>query len=321
MDKVSAQNQMNSLGKERVPFIFIIDYKMKDILIYTLDNIPESILFSFHENNSLKQHNYIEPLISCKSIPDIGTYQKAFNEVRLHIKRGDTYLTNLTFSSEIFLHKSLKELFSIAQAKYKLLIDDKFLVFSPECFIKIENEKISTFPMKGTINASLNNAEIKLLSNIKEQSEHATIVDLLRNDMSTIAKNVTVETYRYLDRISTNHNELLQVSSKITGELPQNYNEKLGDILFSMLPAGSICGAPKKKTLEIIDKVEIHERGYYTGVFGIFDGTNLDSAVMIRFIEKIEGAYFYKSGGGITNMSDLNTEYDELKSKIYVPVG
>lgn len=321
MDKVSAQNQMNSLGKERVPFIFIIDYKMKDILIYTLDNIPESILFSFHENNALKQHNYIEPLISCKSIPDIGTYQKAFNEVRLHIKRGDTYLTNLTFSSEIFLHKSLKELFSIAQAKYKLLIDDKFLVFSPECFIKIEDGKISTFPMKGTINASLNNAEIKLLSNIKEQSEHATIVDLLRNDMSTIATNVAVETYRYLDRINTNHNELLQVSSKITGVLPQNYNEKLGDILFSMLPAGSICGAPKKKTLEIIDKVEIHERGYYTGVFGIFDGTNLDSAVTIRFIEKIEGSYYYKSGGGITNMSDLNTEYDELKSKIYVPVG
>ena len=96
--------------------------------------------------------------------------------------------------------------------------------------------------------------------------------------------------------------------------------ESLGDILFRLLPAGSICGAPKKKTVEIIRKVEGYERGFYTGVFGYFDGQNLDSAVAIRYIERQEDQLVFKSGGGITFMSDWEKEYDEMQKKVYVPV-
>ena len=86
-----------------------------------------------------------------------------------------------------------------------------------------------------------------------------------------------------------------------------------------MLPAGSISGAPKEKTVEIIQEVEGQPRGYYTGVFGIFDGASLDTAVMIRFIEQSDGEMFFRSGGGITTLSCADDEYQELLEKIYVP--
>ena len=86
-----------------------------------------------------------------------------------------------------------------------------------------------------------------------------------------------------------------------------------------MLPAGSISGAPKPKTLEIIRSVEADFRGYYTGVYGYFDGQNLDSAVAIRFLEKQENKFFYRSGGGVTSQSNCSEEYQELLDKIYVP--
>lgn len=76
----------------------------------------------------------------------------------------------------------------------------------------------------------------------------------------------------------------------------------------------------QKKTVEILKEIEGYERGFYTGVFGIFDGKNLDSAVMIRFIEKDkDGNLFYKSGGGITCDSDCKSEYEEMIDKIYLP--
>jgi para-aminobenzoate synthetase component 1 len=87
-----------------------------------------------------------------------------------------------------------------------------------------------------------------------------------------------------------------------------------------MLPAGSICGAPKAKTISIIQEVEQDPRGYYTGIFGYFDGEILDSAVNIRYLEKNDERLLYRSGGGITFLSDQESEYKELIEKIYVPV-
>jgi para-aminobenzoate synthetase component 1 len=95
----------------------------------------------------------------------------------------------------------------------------------------------------------------------------------------------------------------------------------LGEIILKLLPAGSITGAPKPKTLEIINRGENYKRDFYTGIFGYFDGKNLDSAVMIRFIENKNGQLYFKSGGGITSMSDATKEYDELIQKIYVPIN
>ena len=180
---------------------------------------------------------------------------------------------------------------------------------------------IRSFPMKGTIDASIENAEKVILSDEKEMAEHYTIVDLIRNDLSLVAKNVRVERFRYFDRINTNEKCLLQVSSEIAGELETDWNEKIGTIFNKLLPAGSITGAPKKKTIEIIQNAEIEPRGYYTGVAGIFDGMSVESAVMIRFVEYRKGDLFYHSGGGITVNSICEQEYMEMIEKVYVPVN
>ena len=99
-----------------------------------------------------------------------------------------------------------------------------------------------------------------------------------------------------------------------------NYLSNLGTLLVSLLPAGSVSGAPKTKTLEIIRIAEGENRGFYTGAFGYFDGTVLDSGVMIRYIEKQGDQFYYRSGGGVTAQSELQKEYQELIDKIYVPV-
>jgi para-aminobenzoate synthetase component 1 len=173
--------------------------------------------------------------------------------------------------------------------------------------------------MKGTINAGIPDAEEIILSDEKETAEHNTIVDLLRNDLGMVAENITVKRFRYINKIITPQRELLQVSSEITGKLPANYLSELGDIVCKMLPAGSVSGAPKQSTLEIIRKTEREPRGYYTGVFGYFDGEELDSAVMIRFIEEHNGKKYFRSGGGITAFSDPQKEYNEVIEKIYLP--
>ena len=160
-----------------------------------------------------------------------------------------------------------------------------------------------------------------MLADPKEAAEHATITDLIRNDLSRFATEVTVTRYRYLDELHTHRGLLLQMSSEIRGRLPEGYSSQLGDLFFSLLPAGSITGAPKPRTVQIIREAETYDRGFYTGVTGYFDGRNLDSAVLIRFLEQQpDGTKVFKSGGGITFRSEARNEYEEMKQKVYVPL-
>ena len=199
---------------------------------------------------------------------------------------------------------------------------EKFVCFSPEIFVRINKEGlISSFPMKGTIDATRPDAEKELMENKKEAAEHATIVDLIRNDLSMIAEQVQVKRYRYIDHLTTNKGEILQTSSEITGQLPMDYRENVGTLLFHLLPAGSITGAPKPRTMEIIDEAEGYERDFYTGVMGCYSKGQLDSAVMIRFIDQDDkGQFHYKAGGGITAQSNNDDEYKEVIEKVYVPI-
>ena len=145
----------------------------------------------------------------------------------------------------------MKRYFLSSIAKYKLLYYNSFVVFSPEIFVRINDGEIRSFPMKGTIDASVSDAENVILTDSKEMAEHNTIVDLIRNDLSNVADDVRVVRYRYIDRIRTGKSELIQVSSEITGQLINGYESKLGDIITGMLPAGSVTGAPKKRLSEL----------------------------------------------------------------------
>ncbi len=245
-------------------------------------------------------------------------YKKALKKVKKEIKKGNTYLLNLTFETKLEGDIDLQSIFHSANAPFKLHVKDKFVCYSPERFVQIKDNQISTYPMKGTIEANIPHAMERILANQKETSEHTMVVDLLRNDLGIVGKNIKVEKFRYIDKINAGKKELLQVSSKITADLEENWHERLGDIVSSMLPAGSITGTPKKKTVEIIKTIENYERGFFTGVFGYYDGKSFDSAVMIRFIEKQRNSYVYKSGGGITLDSDVCLEYEEMKDKVYI---
>ena len=323
INKSHAEKIMNELGKNKIPFLFIIDFDMLEPQIIKLNEVnPSEILFNINGRKNYEVQVLPHKEIQFEKYPvPVEVYKKSFDKVLTQIQDGNTYLLNLTFPTEIKINLTLKETFLLSNAKYKLFYKNKFVVFSPESFIRIEGNTISSYPMKGTIDNSIPNAEEIILNDKKETAEHNTIVDLIRNDLSMIASNVEVEKYRYVEKIITNDKSLLQVSSKITGTLKDNYNAKIGEIIFSLLPAGSISGAPKKKTIEIIKDAETYSRGFYTGISGYYDGSVLDSAVMIRFIEREDEKYFYKSGGGITFFSDAKSEYKELIDKVYVPIN
>jgi para-aminobenzoate synthetase component 1 len=313
--------KMNALGAARIPFLFILDFELKNPVVIPLTEAGEAQLkFSIgHDADALKPNDKnIGQTIEKNPVP-FEIYEAGFNQVMKAIQAGDTYLLNLCYSTPISGISSLEDVFEKASAPYKLLWPGKFVVFSPEQYVSITDGMIRTFPMKGTIDAALPNAENTLQHDLKEQEEHATVVDLLRNDLSIIASKVTVDRYRFISKILTRGKTLLQTSSEISGQLSDDYLDNLGDIMQSLLPAGSVSGAPKKRTVELIHSIEPELRGYYTGVFGVFDGKNLDSAVMIRMIEQRQDGYYYRSGGGITYRSEVQAEYQEMIDKVYVP--
>ena len=368
-------DKINQLASQDEPFLFVINYQGDKAFIRLLSDInPEECLFDFEGRGNLS-HVWKETLkeeISEKETwkketwkeeisettwqiepPLYEDYERSFNIVKSNIMAGNSYLTNLTCRVPVSCNLSLEEIFHRAKGKYKLLLRRKrnltpFVCFSPETFVRIKGGRIYSYPMKGTLDASLPNAEKQLMEDRKEAAEHATIVDLIRNDLSRVAENVRVDKYRYIDVLHTNKGDILQTSSEISGSLPEDYRQHLGEILDAQLPAGSITGAPKDKTMQIIQEAEGYDRGFYTGIMGIYDQGELNSAVMIRFIEeetspvdfetdgeknfkakegkasegkepKASRKLYFKAGGGITSKSDCRKEYEEVIQKIYLP--
>ena len=328
-NRMEAVCRMNRLGAERRSFLFVIDYGQDRVMVEEPDQVdPEELLYNLDGVTNVAAANPVNDrenrvsAIRWKTFPVTQeAYADSFHKVVGHIRAGNSYLVNLTCATPVRTDLSLKEIFSRSEARYKLWMKDRFVVFSPEIFVKIRDGHIYSYPMKGTIDATLPDARRRILDDPKETAEHATIVDLIRNDLSMVATEVTVTRYRYIDELPTHKGALLQVSSEIRGRLAGNWQAEAGELLFRLLPAGSITGAPKKKTMEIIAEAETYERGFYTGVMGYFDGDSLNSAVMIRFLEQqADGSLVFKSGGGITSRSDLTSEYNEMKQKVYVPI-
>lgn len=318
-DKTNGFETINTLGQNRTPFLFIISYDKTKIFAQPLDKLDDDIFYKLEDWRNYPVEKRTKDFTFSKFPVDFSTYKKALNNVLEEIRSGNTYLLNLTFKTPIESSFSLKEIFTYSRAKFKLYYKDEFICFSPERFVEIEGNTIATYPMKGTIDANLPYAEKTILADEKEMAEHVMIVDLMRNDLGIIGSDVKVEKFRYVEQIKAGKKELLQVSSKITAKLPSNWKDNLGELLQNLLPAGSISGTPKKSTVNIINHIENYDRGFYTGVFGVFDGTSLRSGVMIRFIEKDDEKLYYKSGGGITIDSDAKSEYEELIDKIYLP--
>ena len=317
------RNRMNHLASGQRPFLFITDAWARRCFVEELNTAAGAdILWDFEGRGNMPFKGTAPgDFRFAAAVPSRDTYSRGFKILRSGQIAGETYLANLTFPSELDCSLSLEDIVFAARARFRLLVPGRFTVFSPERFVRIrETGEISSFPMKGTIDASLPDAERRILNDSKEAAEHVTVVDLIRNDIGRVADRVEVPRYRYITEAGGSGRRLLQVSSEVRGSLGRDWPCRFGDILVKLLPAGSVTGAPKRRTCELLREAEGYDRNWYTGVFGIFDGRTVDSAVSIRFVEqKEDGMMMYKSGGGITIYSDMDTEYAELEAKIYAP--
>lgn len=318
---------MNQAGAERCPFFFALSYDLSEGLFIpnALDLNLQDAGIAFKVGQYASAYHTEEqarPLIVKQYPEEQSRYAERFAVVRSGLEHGDSFLTNLTIRTTIDLSPSasLSSIYQQTEAHYQLLVEGSFVCYSPETFVRIEGNEITTYPMKGTASAEVDQAGETLLSDYKEGCEHSTIVDLMRNDLNRIAERVSVRRFKYLDLLETSRGKIWQMSSEIVGQLESSWHSRLGDIMRELLPAGSISGAPKEATCALISVAEGLSRGYYTGVCGYYDGCRLDSGVLIRFIEQAGDQYFYRSGGGITINSHMEDEYQECLQKIYLPL-
>jgi len=276
-------------------------------------SLPEESEFS--EGYTLKK-----PLLNV----GFAEYQRNISRIKELIAAGDTYQVNYTlkckfnFSGSSFgLYRDLRERQTVAYSAFLKDHDFSILSFSPELFFRKSGRKITVRPMKGTISrgkdACRDKQQMKILEQSpKERSENVMIVDLLRSDLGRVSEVGTVRTNSLFD--IEEYETLFQMTSTISGILKKNLSfEGLFEAIF---PSGSVTGAPKIRTMEIIRKLEKEERAVYTGAVGVFF-PNRDAifnvAIRTLLITGKEGEMGI--GGGITFDSDTRREYEECKLK------
>jgi para-aminobenzoate synthetase/4-amino-4-deoxychorismate lyase len=255
---------------------------------------------------------------------DKEIFSKNIDKIKKYIETGYTYQVNYTTKASYKLVSQIEELISQLifnqSASYIALINegDKIVIsISPELFFKIEDNKIESRPMKGTIRRGLSLIDDKLqlekLKNSKkDHAENIMIVDLIRNDLGRVCEYDTVKT---TSRLNTEKYETVyQLTSTIEGKLK---TESIYKILKNIFPCGSITGAPKIKTMEIIKELEYSERGIYTGAIGFNNGQKTIFNVPIRTLEidKNNNTGHIGIGSGIVWDSNPDDEYEECKSK------
>ncbi len=323
--KKLAIQRLNDLGKRRIPTLFIINYAGDLAYISPLDQLTKEVAIHFPNYQFNSERSLQKPMEKLEiTPPTFEEYRQQFNTLQLALQSGEISLANLTFPTIIKNRLPLEAIFQHTTARYRLLLMHekmRFVSFSPETFIKVKGDSLFTYPMKGTIDATLPDAEKRLLTDPKELEEHQFAVEEAKRDLSLVSKSVTVKRFRYLERVERGAGAILQSSSEVCGRLPSNYHHYLGELLFKLIPAGSITGSPKAATIARLKEIETYDRQFYSGVAGIFDGKEIDSTVLIRFIEEEKGVLTFKSGGGITAQSDCRSEYDELLQKIYLPIS
>lgn len=255
-------------------------------------------------------------------------YKKNIKKIKKYIANGDTYQVNYTIKgkfnfigSEISLYHSLKE---NQQVEYGAFIKDRnfsIISFSPELFFKIDKNIITVKPMKGTIERNINKIIDKknrffLTNSEKNRAENLMIVDLLRNDLGKISVSNTVKVNKLFQ--IEKYKTLYQMTSTITSKLKNKVN--LYQIFKSIFPSGSVTGAPKIRTMEIIQNLEKESRNIYTGVIGLFlNKKHSIFNVAIRTILLRKGTGEIGIGSGILYTSNYRKEYNEclLKSKFF----
>jgi para-aminobenzoate synthetase component 1 len=318
------------------PLALAIEYSSYSI------NSELQTIEAYEENEENEETHSNQIHLEAKEYPNYKDYKKKFDRVYKHLLDGDCYQVNLTsqfffkFSRELrpedFINQLWKEKESIgayAHCTYVHSLDKLFLSNSPECLFQIKHRKsrmdLITMPIKGT--AKINHvraipkAWLELCRSKKEQAELYMISDLLRNDLAKIESGEAKILKKKLPLIVpgiVHQYSLVQTSLK--GEI------SLLQILKSIFPGGSITGAPKKRVMQLISKIEDNDRGFYCGSTIIFHKSLKAASINIRSAEVDFSTQEmqYGSGGGVTLMSEKRAEFDEtyIKMKSFVgPLG
>ncbi|MFH1855835.1 MAG: aminodeoxychorismate synthase component I [Candidatus Omnitrophota bacterium] len=253
-------------------------------------------------------------------------YGKAVQRIKKYIEEGDAYQVNFTFKYKFDFSGSAQKLFldlnSTQPVPYASFIKHdtvEILSFSPELFFRKKGARMLVKPMKGTVMRGVNLEDdtakrIELLNSRKNRAENIMIVDLLRNDLGKISKTGTVKPFNVFE--IEKHSTLFQMTSSIKATL-ENKTE-LSGILKNLFPSGSITGAPKIKTMQIIEELEKEPRGIYTGSAGFISPDKesvFNVAIRTIYIDKKKKKGEMGIGSGIVYDSEAMSEYAECRLK------
>jgi len=323
----SESNELSAVG--------YISYDFKNILFphiaFSNPNSTQPLLW-FGKPKKVIPYNLIEaepkessPFFHLKKdIPSPHEYQKSITTIKTALANGDSYQINFTqpkqygLSGDPFeIYSSMRESVHPHYGMYLNLEDFQILSFSPERFFHTSDDTIESFPMKGT-RARSNDIVIderlagELYQSEKDRAEHLMIVDLIRNDIGKICEygSVNVDGLYDIQSFETVH----QMVSRVYGQLQNSITES--DIIRALFPGGSITGAPKEKSMEIIDILEGYQRGIYTGCLGyIQPNGDMDFNIAIRTMTIQNEKAVYPVGGGIVWDSDSLEEWQEAQQK------
>ncbi|MEZ0317816.1 MAG: aminodeoxychorismate synthase component I [Methylophilaceae bacterium] len=255
---------------------------------------------------------------------DLPTYELAFDKIKRYIVDGDCYQVNLAqrFSAHArgdawTAYKHLREISPAPFMAYMSFPELQVLSGSPERFLQVKGDHVETRPIKGTRPRSADVTEdaqnaTDLKASLKDRAENLMIVDLLRNDISKSCATGSVRADRLfaLESFANVHH----LVSTVTGKLAIGMTSI--DLLKGCFPGGSITGAPKLRSMEIIEELEPHRRGLYCGAIGYigFDG-NMDTNIAIRTAVYSNNEIRFWAGGGIVADSEMQKEYRETWDK------
>lgn len=320
---ISAFDKIEKL-KNNYYLVGYVRYEAKDIFLGRKIKSKYPLLY-FEAYKDFEKHSPEEDSKDVFLFPrpkiSFDEYKKGFEEIKSEISNGNTYEVNYTFDFEIETNYESEEIYNhflkYQKTPYNAFIKNAYeeiLSFSPELFFRKKGNKVFTKPMKGTIERGktpeedLKNIEF-LKNDIKNRAENVMIVDLLRNDLGKISKTGSVKVPKLFD-IET-HKTLHQMTSEIESIL--NKDTTLYEIFDAIFPCGSITGAPKISTMNIIDKVEKGKRNVYCGAIGIIHEDFCEFSVPIRILQKQNNKtnYTYRAGGAIVWDSEVVNEWKE----------
>ena len=270
-----------------------------------------------------ESENFAGVLDVCESL-DEKQFAADIAKIQEYIRSGDSYQINhtyrisgKTYGSPLVLYSRLRERQPGRFGAYISHNGHYLLSQSPELFIAKEGNTLKAMPMKGTASA-LSAVAASLSEDPKNQAENVMIVDLLRNDLSRISLPGTVTVPNLFE--VARHGDVLQMTSTVQGQVRPNTT--LFDILNAVFPCGSVTGAPKKRSMQIIQELEPEDRGYYCGALGWLDPSgDFAFSVPIRTIEIAEDSdshahtFTLGVGAGITNDSEAWQEWQECQIK------